>query len=276
MNKLTYNNTPETMSVEEAVKLFKPLENDAIYKSYALMEKVVPKEYMDNENFFKQIIPIRFAITYDTLISYASYRLKANEELAMDSIIQNRSVCGLYETYLLPLTEEQKKELEANKQYIITEKQNDKLIVKSKLLEDKKFIKKVAETAKQLTESAKDTNSFFYWSLVQHSKEFASNEQYMKQAVSQRPDLYRYYIGENTEEVVLKAVETMFENGRFATYINEEFYDKQSKDVKKLLTLCKKIGDLPKDAKIRKSIYKKICNRYMSKIDENIDEMSLY
>ena len=87
MKELTYNNTPETMSLDEAVKLFEPFENGEFYKSCVLLEKVVPKEYLDNEEFFRRVITTRCAFTDPTIISYGSYKIQANEELAMMSIV---------------------------------------------------------------------------------------------------------------------------------------------------------------------------------------------
>ena len=266
MKELTYDNTPETMSVEEAANLFQPLEDNTIYKSYILLERVVPKEYLDNEVFFKKIIPTRSAITYSPLIAYGTHKIKANEELAMMSIMQNGgSISGLYEEYVLPLNDDKKKELKENKQYIVTEKKEKTVVVKSKLLEDEQFIKKLVS---KLMEQKDYYRHLAFSGLAYHSNFFASNDEYMKLAVSVNPSLFILYKGENIKEIIIKAVKTMLETGNFGFYANKNFVEKQDESVQKLINLCEKIGDLPGDSKIRAAFYKKICKHYLSSLEK--------
>ncbi len=273
MKELTYDNTPETMSIDEAVELFQPLEDGTIHDSKTLMNRVVPKEYLDNEEFFKKIIPTRRAITYRPLIAYGSHKIKANEELVMMSIMQNGgSISGLDKHYRLPLKDDEKKELQENKQYIVTYKKAKFVVVKSKLLEDEQFIKKLVSKL-----MGKDYCQYLAFSgLAEHSKIFASNDEYMKLAVSVNPSLFILYKGENIKEIIIKAVKTMLETGNFGFYANKSFVEKQDESVKKLINLCGKIGDLPENAKIRTAIYKKICKHYLSSLEkENKNEEGL-
>ena len=262
MKELTYNNTPETMSVEEAIKLFQPLEDGTIYKSYVLMEDVIPKEYLDNKEFMKAIIPTRSAITYKTLLSYASDQLKADPELALMSVTKNISVDGLWRTVK---REAYKSMPTKDKKYVIAEETNnpDFVMLKSPLLEDHEFIEKVHDIF-----IGTDNFQYIAYELSKYSKEFSSNTEYMKQAVSVRPELLNYYTGNDINEVVLQAVISMFESGNFKHYLDKDFIKKQDKNVQDLLLTCQKIKELPDNAKIRKAIYKKICKNYMAKLEQ--------
>lgn len=262
MGKLTYNNTPETMSVEEAIKLFQPLEDGTIYKSYVLMEDVIPKEYLDNKEFMKAIIPTRSAITYKTLLSYATDRLKADPELALMSVTKNVSVFGLFRTVS---RDDYKKMSKEDKKLVVAEETNnpDYLLLKSPLLEDYEFIEKVHDIF-----VGTDNFQYIAYELSKYSKEFSSNTDYMKQAVSVRPELLNYYTGDDINEVVLQAVISMFESGNFKHYLDKDFIKKQDKNVQDLLLTCQKIQELPNNSKIRKAIYKKICKNYMAKLEQ--------
>lgn len=266
MEKLRYHNTPETMSMEDAIKLFQPLEDGSIYKSYILMESVIPKEYLDSKEFFKAVIPTRTAITYNTLLSYATNRLKADFELGIMSVEKNVSLDGLYRR----ITREDYEEMTTeDKKYVLVEETSnpDFILLKSPLLEDPEFVERIHDMF-----IGTDNFQYIVYELSKYSKEFSSNNEYMKQAVSVRPELISYYTGEETKDVVLQAVESMFESGNFNHYLDADFIAKQDQAVQDLLLTCVKIKELPDNAKFRKVIYKKICNHYMTKLKQTKED----
>lgn len=270
--------TTEEMSLEDAIEIFKPLKNGSFFRSYILLEEIVPKEYLKEKEFFKGIIPLRYPLTYRSVLAYADSSLKNDRELIDFAIDTHGSdaISALVD-HIDPENTEVLKEAKKDKNvYIEPSKNSDGEIISykicSNLLKDTNFISDTLKKAEQ----TKD-NRYIASSLMDASSTCSSNLEMAIKAVSIDASSILCADKElfENEKFLTVCFRSLIENNKYGYAKNiDRRYEKENKEVQKLIKICKKIFELPSDAKLRTKIYQKMAKVYLSRLEKNIEDVA--
>ncbi len=268
----SYRFSTEEMSIEDAIDLFQPRENGKIYRSYHLLESIVPKEYLKEKEFIKAIIPTRYPFTYASVLEYADSELKNDREL-VDFCIEEH---GFYAIFALSseFGIEDKNRLEQAKNdknvYIEPVLNSAGELIRyracSKLLRDEDFVKSVLDKAE------KENDPSLVESLMKYSSLCSSNIDFAKRAIKIAPDSISHASETlfEDEQFVAGALKTLIEQpSQWRTeVVNKKIKGEQldNKNVQKLIKTCSKLSELPENAKLRNAIYKKMANHYLEEL----------
>lgn len=274
-----YQFTPDEISVEEAISLFDKLPNGTIFKSYHLLGKVIPVEYLDSKEFVMGIIPKRYPVTYESLLAYASPKLKNDREVVSFAIQCHgaRAVSALATSFSSIRMQDQTELEQArdNPDLIVEKSTNrsfgDNYTIKSKLLEDEEFVS--AEIDKTLCE---DGDQYIADEFMMHSKVCVSSMDLASKCVA----IYPYSVTradislQEDKELYIKALTIAIDNGLYvnAWKILKKLDIQDEKLFGKLDKLTLKLAHLPNTAKIRKAMYEKALRRCVDKMMESLPE----
>ena len=265
--------TTEEMTVKDAIDTFKPF-NGKYWKSYFLLENIIPQEYMDSKEFFMAIMTTRYPVTYGSVLQYASDRLKNDREL-VDQVIKEHSGSAISALvrYKEPhkISEKELAELRSNPDVYVKEQHNSdgELVyyaIKSNLLRDQEFVKyhvengdaSVAGDLMQYSEICRESNELSFKCLQKNT----SSIYFMDDAKFEDKN---YLV-----DIITLLMET--KEYRILGLNEKKLGGEKNKRVAALSKLCAKIDELPANAKIRKAIYEKMADFYLKKLAQEIEK----
>lgn len=263
---------PLEMNIEEAKELM------GKYFSPIAMP-LIPYEIRANKEFMKWAIENVDPVTYPSVFKYADIELKNDPELAIFAIKKHgyKAVEYIGKRLLSDAMFLNKIiDLPELDEYVLPDLAERLVKENSPALKVEVFVKRLSSQIK-----SNETSDELY-------KEVASKVRHRQDAIKMvktNPNSYRYMIPEAQEnkEVILATTESMLEKGvnlRTAESLVKRIESKPIKtkeDVmyKKLVETCKKIGELPKNAKIRQKIYTKLAETFIAKINKEKDKIDI-
>ncbi len=235
-----YRFTTDEISKQEAISL---CSKKGVFSAY--LAKIVPEEYLDDQEFMQKFVSIIRPIHYDSVALYASNRLKQNLEFASFCIDKHGEFAisalaggnaGLYDYSQVLL----------DKNFVLNE------IKKIRM-------KKVFENGKSSEILSEDKANRILTAFVQYSPVIRDNKKLMIRSIKIDPYTYRFIDKSiaNDEEVIMAVFESILENGQ-NYYLAKLIEEPTNKKLKKIRDLCLKISELPANAKTRNLIYRKL------------------
>lgn len=249
--------TVDEISKEDALSLLGP------YYTFDVA-KVIPAEYLDDEEFMRKFIKKIKPITYPSSLTYASERLRNKADFVSYAIDEH----GFNALFAL--------EADKNKYY------SNKA---SKLLKNKKFIIEELRKDRYSEELVngeeqkvfdKRKKSLIALYLTKFSEVIQTDKSLLIEAIRLHPESYFSAKSEflHDEEVLVEFFKSILEieSNEFYLARKVEVKDTKFKFVKKL---CESVSELPSDAKIRKKIYSSLAKKMIQKYDVKSNEEEL-